>query len=313
MTTPHTPETAHEELSKPDKATHSDARIRAGERLSQARQSKEISFADASDRLRIRRAYLEALESGDWSTLPEEVYVMGFLRQYAALLGVDISQDIDALRTGDYKLTKPFTMPDPPIAMNRTWALAAAACFFLVLILFNVVDEGEKDLTPLAELPLASAPAPDFPPARPSAAEDVQPTQDEPAANETMPSSPPPQAMPVSIPSPEPVRQPVSMPDAAPTDTSVHRYQLTAVDQDVWLQVHAPDGSLLKEALLRSGQSLRVSTDAEYVLLTAGNPLALSARIDGTVVAEAGSLGELDKVLHDYQLQAPATPAVSEH
>jgi cytoskeletal protein RodZ len=294
---------------------HNDARIRVGERLSQARQAKEISFTDASERLRIRRTYLEALESGDWSTLPEEVYVMGFLRQYATLLGVDISQDIDALKTGDYKLTKPFTMPDPPIAMNRTWALAAGACFFLVLILFNVVDEGEKNLAPpatIADLPLASVPAPDMPPVQQTAAEKTELSQNAPSAKEAVTPPAPVQEKSESIPSAEPEQHLATEHAASAAGGTAHRYQLTAVEQDVWLQVHAPDGSLLKEALLRSGQSLRLNTDVEYVLLTAGNPLALSVSIDGTVVAEAGSLGELDKVLHDYQLQAPATPAASE-
>ena len=317
MTTPDIDETGREQASEPDKPTHCDVRIKVGERLSQARQAKEISFTDASDRLRIRRAYLEALESGDWSTLPEEVYVMGFLRQYASLLGVDISQDIDALRTGDYKLTKPFTMPDPPIAMNRTWALAAGACFFLVLILFNVVGEGEKDMAPpvpmITDLPQASAPAPDMPPMQQPALDGTVSMQDELAADEAMPKSLPMQAIPESMSTAEPEQQSASEQNTASTGAIVHRYQLTAVEQDVWLQVHAPDGSLLKEALLRSGQSLRVRTDVEYVLLTAGNPLALSASIDGEMVAEAGSMGELDKVLHDYQLHAPATPAESEN
>ncbi|OIO70449.1 MAG: hypothetical protein AUJ58_02840 [Zetaproteobacteria bacterium CG1_02_55_237] len=333
MTTSQKDKTDQEPLAKPENAPHSDARVRVGERLSQARQAKEIGYGDASDRLRIRRAYLEALESGDWSSLPEEVYVMGFLRQYAALLGVDISQDIDALKTGDYKLTKPFTMPDPPIAMNRIWAVAAGACFLLLLILFNVVDEGEKDLpapAPIADLPMASPPAPDIsamqapsdadvsaeapvPQAQTESAQETITTTEDRTASKLAGDAAPAQ----------PGEQNVVKADTAPTsdssaantaqNTDSHTYRLSAVGQDVWLQVHAQDGSLLKEALLRRGQSMHLNTGGDYVLLTTGNPLALKVYIDGRMIAEAGSLGEKDKVLRDYRLQAPAAPADSGH
>ena len=320
-------------------------RGRLGERLSQARQKREISIAEASERLRIRSNYLEALESGDWAPLPEEVYVMGFLRQYASLLGVDISSDIEALKTGEYQLTKPFTMPDPPIAMNRTWAIAAGACFVLLLILFNVVDEGEKEpAMPPGTLQLASPdsiPDTSLPHTMPEAdsttpSDAAQPTVDtaslpvaESAAQaavaepvEMNPNLPVAPQAPSAVeavapaketPAPAVAQAPATKPsvvaviehDADQSATASgggHSYQISAVSEDVWLQVHDPDGNLVKEALLRSGQSMRLSSDAAYLLLTAGNPLALSISIDDRIIAEAGTLGEKEKVLHDYHL-----------
>jgi len=311
MTTPETGEEGREQEMATDNPAH-EARIRLGERLSQARQAKEMNIVEASDRLRIRSAYLEALECGDWSPLPEEVYVMGFLRQYAALLVVDLSKEIESLKTGEYHLTKPFTMPDPPIAMNRTWALVAGACFLLLLILFNVVDEGEKDQSPPApasKLPLAAMTTSPEATVPAEKAKIVQPEAQPPAAapveasGQTVPTKP--EAVePAANAKVSPASKP-NLPDTEPAASVAgvgHDFQLTAVAEDVWLQLHAPDGSLLKEVLLRSGQSLRLKTDADYLMLTAGNPLALSVSIDGRTIAEAGTLGEKGKVLHDYRL-----------
>jgi len=313
-----------------------EARCHLGERLSQARQVKDIGIHEASEQLRIRQHYLEALESGDWKTLPEEVYVMGFLRQYANLLGVDLGEDIEALKTGEYTLTKPFTMPDPPIAMNRAWAVAAGACFLILLILFNVVDEGEEELHParlqMANPVLAPAPATIELQAEdatvselPAQAEETSVQSDALLAEETVkaasdaessPAEPAATQEPVIIPSPtvakqaetENTRQMTSA--LTSTDGSGrHVFLLTAVDEDVWLQLHKPDGTLAKEALLRSGQGMRLKTDEDYLLLTSGNPLALSITINGLSVAEPGALGEKDKVLHDHRLLSSAAPS----
>lgn len=312
------------------------ARCRLGERLSQARQAKDIGIHEAAEQLRLRQHYLEALESGDWKTLPEEVYVMGFLRQYANLLGVDISEDLETLKTGEYKLTKPFTMPDPPIAMNRAWAVAAGACFLILLILFNVVDEGEEEHHP-ALLQMASpVPTPD--PATielqtkdvtvselPAQAEETLAQSDTPLAEETVNGA---SDTASSLAEPTATQKPEITPIAtvakqAETEytrqktsalTSIdgsgrHVFLLTAVDEDVWLQLHKPDGTLAKEALLRSGQGMRLNTDEDFLLLTSGNPLALSISIDGLIVAEQGTLGEKDKVLHDHRLLSPVAPS----
>lgn len=295
-------------------------RVRLGGSLSRARQARGISIHDASERLRIRTHYLEALESGDWAPLPEEVYVMGFLRQYASLLGVDISNDIEALKSGEYQLTKPFTMPDPPIAMNLTWAIAAGACFVLLLILFNVVDEGEKEQLPPPSTLSLTAPdstSPEQPSEQASLPEMAGDTASEaapsteaqaPAAKAVLETPAEVQPAPASA-APAPTTQPepaavVTVPATSPEvpASSSHDYQISAVDEDVWLQVHAPDGSLIKEALLRSGQSLRLNSAEAYLLITAGNPLALRVSIDGKIVAETGTLGEKEKVLRDHRL-----------
>ncbi|MFT8655465.1 MAG: RodZ domain-containing protein [Acetobacter papayae] len=65
------------------------AMIGVGEALRQRREQLGWSLDDVSGWLRIRRSYLEALESGQAGILPAEVYALGFLRTYGQALGFD--------------------------------------------------------------------------------------------------------------------------------------------------------------------------------------------------------------------------------
>ncbi|MDI9350168.1 MAG: DUF4115 domain-containing protein [Candidatus Symbiobacter sp.] len=66
-------------LTKPD----------LGQMLSQARQAKGLAVEEMAARLRIRRAYLEALEKNDFNALPGLVYGIGFIRSYARALDLN--------------------------------------------------------------------------------------------------------------------------------------------------------------------------------------------------------------------------------
>ncbi len=63
--------------------------IDLGSELREAREAKGISLAEAEAETRIRERYLQALESNDWAALPTMVQARGFLRNYAAFLGLD--------------------------------------------------------------------------------------------------------------------------------------------------------------------------------------------------------------------------------
>ncbi len=60
-----------------------------GEKLRQIRSERRISLNEVSKKTQIQINYLEYLEAGKYDNLPAEVYVKGFLRNYANFLGVD--------------------------------------------------------------------------------------------------------------------------------------------------------------------------------------------------------------------------------
>ena len=64
---------------------------------------------------------------------------------------------------------------------------------------------------------------------------------------------------------------------------------------------------LLKEALLRPGESLRFDYEGPAIFITSGNPASLQVRIDGKIAAATGSLGEAGRVLREHRLTPPVT------
>lgn len=60
-----------------------------GEKLRKLRQQYRMSYAEIAKATRIQAKYLEYLENGEYGKLPAEVYVRGFLRNYARHLGLD--------------------------------------------------------------------------------------------------------------------------------------------------------------------------------------------------------------------------------
>ncbi len=60
-----------------------------GDQLRRARQTKGLTIADAARATRIKARYLEALEEGRWHDLPGPVQARGFMRNYAAFLGLE--------------------------------------------------------------------------------------------------------------------------------------------------------------------------------------------------------------------------------
>jgi len=59
-----------------------------GQMLMNAREEKGLTLDDVSDALFLRKRVIGAIESGDWDGLPHQVYVKGYVNQYAALLNV---------------------------------------------------------------------------------------------------------------------------------------------------------------------------------------------------------------------------------
>jgi Helix-turn-helix domain len=93
-------------LMKPTLSPEQQADIlkQVGGMLRDARQAFKLELAPVSRDIHIPVSYLEALEKGDWSPLPGEVYARGYLKKYGEYLGFDQKTMIDRLQ------------PPPPIA-----------------------------------------------------------------------------------------------------------------------------------------------------------------------------------------------------
>jgi cytoskeletal protein RodZ len=57
--------------------------------LKEIREQKNMSITEAADLANLEPGYIEALERADFSALPDPLYVRGFIRSYAKVLGID--------------------------------------------------------------------------------------------------------------------------------------------------------------------------------------------------------------------------------
>jgi hypothetical protein len=60
-----------------------------GPTLREARRRREIELSAVEEATRIRPRFLRAIENEEWDVLPGGVYTRGFIRTYAAYLGLD--------------------------------------------------------------------------------------------------------------------------------------------------------------------------------------------------------------------------------
>jgi len=294
-----------------------NARRQIAERLVAARNELGLSAEDVAGSLRLLPEHMHAFDSGDWGEMPEEVYTLGFLRQYAQFVGLDLSDDIERLKSGDYRLSKPLTTPDPPVAPNRKWAITFAVLFMLLFIIFNLLNDNDENKavspqvtdTQVANTKAAGMNAADTRVTR------VQ-TADIPAAGTNADISETQQQMPAIPPktekAPGQTEAPASIEAATQTAASIaagmHHYRFTASGEAAWLQVFDTSHELIREALLQPGDSLRLDDDGSELFITCGNAAALQISVDDVVVNAAGTLGGFGEVLHDFRLTAPARP-----
>ena len=83
----------------------------AGAVLAAAREELNLSIAEVARHLKLSPAQVEALEAGAFDRLPGRVFVRGFLRNYAKLLGVDPQP---LLRRIEHEMPPPAVVDEPP-------------------------------------------------------------------------------------------------------------------------------------------------------------------------------------------------------
>ncbi|WP_445680250.1 helix-turn-helix domain-containing protein [Radicibacter daui] len=95
--------------------TVEQARTEVGRILREARQAQRMELVEAAQHLCIRRVHLEALENGDFSQLPSGPYIVGFVRSYGDLLGLDGAELAERCRreAGPAPRQQRLTFPEP--------------------------------------------------------------------------------------------------------------------------------------------------------------------------------------------------------
>ncbi|HBL39800.1 TPA: hypothetical protein DDZ10_03985 [Candidatus Uhrbacteria bacterium] len=92
-----------------------------GEELATVRRRLSIPLREASEKTRIQRRYLKALEENRWQDLPEPLYTRNFLRNYARFLGEDPAYFLSRFKEerGCCDLLTPSQMPRQRVRKGR--------------------------------------------------------------------------------------------------------------------------------------------------------------------------------------------------
>jgi cytoskeleton protein RodZ len=302
-------------IPRPVEATGAEA-ARLGIELREARHALGISVAEIAGRLRIRRAHLEALEEGRLRDLPGAAYAVGFVRSYAAALGLDPDEmarrfrDLTGTAAVKPRLVFPEPVPDRGMPAGLMIGVGAMVAVGAYVAWFNWSGGGSRmvDVVPpvpprleaaaeqgRAQLPVRDAAAPGplplaaLPPPGGAGANTS-------AQAATVPAAPMPAAIPPAAPAatpasatPAPAAPAVAAPAApavaeAPplpeTARVVLRARAGGVD-GAWVQVRDPrSGQVLLNRVLRPGETWPVPVRAG-LLLDTGKANDLEILLDG--------------------------------
>lgn len=268
-----------------------------GANLAAARESMGLSAADVADRLKLTARQIEALETEDWSHLPDPVFVRGFVRNYARLVELDPDSLVNPVPAVE-ATTKAITAPSAGLRLDRSpfthWLLLPLLLLglFLAVVagLYAWLSQGEDTMLPtqVAEPPAAESPAAASAPASETV---VKPVPVEPRATETPAAE---VATPAQgeaeqtqpTPATVPANQPPPSEAASPAGVSM-RFEPGV---DAWIQV--VDGKGARHSrLVRAGTS-EVISGAPPFRLVVGNAAEVKLTYNGHVIDLKPFIGE---------------------
>jgi cytoskeleton protein RodZ len=123
--------------SMPDQET-TEVNYSFGQRLSSARRALNLTQEQVAAELRLKVGLIKALEEEDYTSLPTQIYIAGYLRNYARLLKIPVEPLLTALDKAQ--------LESPPLITDASHPRKASHSKLMVklfaLVLFVVVVAG---------------------------------------------------------------------------------------------------------------------------------------------------------------------------
>jgi len=237
-----------------------------GKILRERREAKGLTREQAAGATRIKPVFLQAMEDDDYRFLPDELYVIRFLHEYAAFLGLDATalgnQFLQQVSHAQAAGTAGLGLKEPVrLSLRRLLpaALLLVAAVPVLVIGYSLYTQGQGG--------------------RPAPPRSLLPS---PAV------SPPGQ--------PAPLPQAQEVPALLTPGPEGHLLRIQATDL-TWLSVTI-DGREVRDVLLQPGDTVQWRA-RERFLLTVGNAGGIHLTLDGQVL---GPLGRPGQVLRDVPI-----------
>lgn len=196
--------------------------VEIGTRLRECRESQGLTIESVAATTKIQRRILQALEAADSSSLPEPVYVRGFIAKYATALGLDgseIAQEYP-LQNGIVPVRSQRVLsviPAPQLKPAHLVMLYIGVLIASVLGLSALLRQSQPAPSTVIVQPPVASPSPAVTPTPRSTASPSPPARPTAAASPS--PSPTPSPSPSPTPSPSPSSSPTPSPSPSPSPT----------------------------------------------------------------------------------------------
>jgi len=135
-----------------------------GEILRTERLKRGLSIKNVESAISIRALYLDAIEEGNYSIIPGEVYLKGFIRNYATFLELNSQQIMKVYRESQERnqadspaVTPVETIPAPPASSSGGIIKWFAIAIVVAGVVAGAVWWSSESQTPVAQPPSATS------------------------------------------------------------------------------------------------------------------------------------------------------------
>jgi len=122
--------------------TEKDGFDTLGEFLKQVREKKNLSLAEVSQTLCIRKVYIKAIEESDVNELPPIPYGVGFVRSYARFLGLNVERIVQLYKEENAPDDKEIQVFEPQSDITyptKKYIIAGVVAAFVVYLIFALI------------------------------------------------------------------------------------------------------------------------------------------------------------------------------
>ncbi len=240
--------------------------------LRAARQDMGMTLSEVEQATKIRYRYLLALEEEDFASLPESIYVYGFLRTYARYLGLDANEAVELFKEQSGRQDPAGVQPDTVILREairprsvlstNTVAAITIAIGMLVLLYFGYQQflGAQSSIDPDASQTRRTATA------APAVARTAAPTAPAAATSAVKPT-------------PAATAGPAATATGGAQANQGVTVALRIVGNESWVRT-VVDDLLVEQAVLKTGDT-RIWRGNSYVVLRLGNAAAVDVTVNG--------------------------------